>query len=61
MATQPKTCAECDKPLDRRGRNKTGLCHSHATARIMQSEENRARLSKSLRHKFRADPQARAD
>lgn len=58
MASQPRTCAECETALHRK--NKSGLCRVHASARAMQSPEMRAKVSLGRRRRFQADPEFRA-
>lgn len=53
MASQPKTCRECSKPLSPRSRS--GLCRVH----VKKSPEFRERLSQALRSSYAANPEWR--
>lgn len=56
MASQPRTCAECGTPLERR--NTSGWCRRHFAP--TRSPETRAKISESRRRLFAADPVRKA-
>jgi hypothetical protein len=52
MSTQPRTCAACSAPLDRR--NTSGQCKRHFAK--TPSPETRAKISESRKRRFATDP-----